>query len=67
MHAHIYGCLHSLKPDISDDKASATKAKKAILIEAAEESVNMLSTPSRMRFVIGIAADNEDISRYAVT
>jgi hypothetical protein len=56
-----------LKPDIRADKASATNAKKAMLIEAAEESVNMLSTPSRMRFVIGIAADSADIRMYAVT
>ena len=49
------------------ESARQTKAKKAMLIEAADESVNTLSEPSRMRFVIGIAADNADIRRYAVT
>jgi hypothetical protein len=36
-------------------------------MEAAEESVKTLSAPSRMRLVIGTAADSADIRRYAVT
>jgi hypothetical protein len=34
-----------------------------MLMDAADESVNTLSAPSRMRFVIGIAADSADIIR----
>jgi hypothetical protein len=59
--------LESLKPEMRADSARQTKAKKAMLMEAADESVKTLSAPSRMRFVIGTAADSADIRRYAVT
>lgn len=48
------------------NNASETNAKKPMLMAAAEESVNMLSTPSRMLLVKGIAADAADINRYAI-
>lgn len=49
------------------ERAMATNAKKAMLMEAALESVNMLSAPSRMRFVIGMAADSAEINKYAIS
>lgn len=47
--------------------ASEMNAKNDMLMAAAEESVNMLSAPSLILFVIGIAADVDDIKRYAIT
>ena len=49
------------------DKARATNARKAMLIAAAVASVKLLITAVLMRFVIGIAADRADISKYATT
>jgi hypothetical protein len=63
----MYVCLESLKPEMRAESARQTKAKKAMLMEAADESVKTLSAPSRMRFVSGTAADSADIRRYAVT
>lgn len=40
-------------------------AKNAILMEAAEASVNKLSDPSLIRFVSAAAAADADSSRYA--
>uniref|UniRef100_A0A0D9WFB6 Uncharacterized protein n=1 Tax=Leersia perrieri TaxID=77586 RepID=A0A0D9WFB6_9ORYZ len=57
-------CLASLKPERRAERARQTKAKKAMLMDAADESVNTLSAPSLIRFVIGIAADTADISRW---
>lgn len=48
------------------DKARVTKARKAMLMADAEESVNMSSCPSLMLFVNGIADDADDINRYAI-
>ena len=59
----MYVCLASLKPEMMAESARQTKAKKAMLMDATDESVNTLSAPSRMRLVIGIAADNADIIR----
>ena len=59
----IYVCLASLKPEMRAESARQTKAKKAMLMDAADESVNTLSVPSRMRLVIGMAADSADIIR----
>lgn len=42
-------------------------ANKAMLMEDAEESVNELFITSLMRSVIGIAADDAEMSKYAVT
>lgn len=50
-------------------RADAPKHKKAktdMLIAAAEASVNILSAPSLILFVIGIADDADDIKRYAI-
>jgi hypothetical protein len=46
-------------------KARATNARKAMLMEAAVESVNTFTTARLMRFVIGTAADSAEISKYA--
>lgn len=48
------------------DTARHTKAKIDMLMAAAEESVNILSAPSLILFVIGIAEDADDIKRYAM-
>lgn len=45
------------------DRASATNAKKAMLMAADDASVKRLSAPCRIRFVIGIAADVAEISK----
>lgn len=45
------------------DSASAMKAKISMLMEAARESVKILSPPSLILFVIGIAADAADINK----
>lgn len=47
------------------ENASARNAKISMLIAAAEESVNMLSAPSRILFVMGMADDAADINKYA--
>lgn len=47
------------------ERANDRNAKKDMLIAEAEESVKMLSCPSLILFVNGIAADAEDIKRYA--
>ena len=49
------------------DRASDRNAKKDMLISEAEESVKMLSCPSLILFVNGIAEDADDINRYATT
>ena len=59
--------VESLYPDIRADSPMDKNAKKAKLIENAVESVNELNVNCRMRFVSGIAADDADINRYAVT
>lgn len=46
--------------------ARVTKARKAMLMEDAKASVNMLSCDSLILFVIGIAEDDDDIRRYAI-
>lgn len=48
-----------------DEDASAKNAKNSILMAAAEESVNMLSIPSLILFVNGMAVDAADINKYA--
>jgi len=48
------------------DAAKHTKAKIDMLMAAAEASVNILSAPSLILFVIGIAEDADDIKRYAI-
>lgn len=45
--------------------AKETKAKMAMLIAAAEASVNTLSAPSLILFVKGIAEEAADINKYA--
>lgn len=47
------------------DSASDRKAKNDILRAEAEASVKILSCPSLILFVNGIAADVDDINRYA--
>lgn len=47
------------------ENASTRNAKISMLIAAAEESVNMLSAPSRILFVMGMADDAADINKYA--
>ena len=47
---------------IADD-ATARNAKNCMLMEAAKESVNKLSAPSLILFVMGTAEDADDISR----
>lgn len=49
------------------EMAMARNAMNAMLIEAELASVNLLSAPSRIRFVIGMAADSADINRYAIS
>lgn len=46
--------------------ANETKAKMAMLIAAAEASVNTLSAPSLILFVKGIAEEAADINKYAI-
>ena len=46
-----------------DDNPSEKNAKNDMLMEAASESVNILSAPSLILFVLGTAADAEDISK----
>jgi len=41
----MYVCLASLKPEMRAESARQTKAKKAMLMDAADESVNTLSAP----------------------
>lgn len=53
-------------PEIRDEIAKHKKAKNDMLMAAAEELVNMLSTFSLIRFVMGIAEDTDDIKRYAI-
>lgn len=50
-------------PETIDDKASTKNAKNAILMAAAEASVNMLSAPSRILFVKGTAVEAADINK----
>lgn len=45
------------------EKAKEKKAKKDMQMEATKESVKMLSDPSLILFVIGVAEDAADISR----
>ena len=47
------------------DSARLKKAKMDMLMAADEVSVNILSAPSLILFVIGIAEDTDDIKRYA--
>lgn len=48
------------------DNPRMKNARNSMLIHAAEESVNMLSAPSLILFVIGTAAEAADINRYAI-
>lgn len=56
----------SLCPDIMADSARHIKARKDMLMAEDDESVNILSPPSLMVSVIGIAEDAADIKRYAI-
>lgn len=47
------------------DKPNEKNAKNAILIADAEESVNILSAPSRILFVKGTADEAADSNKYA--
>lgn len=47
------------------DSAREMNAKNSMLMAADEESVNMLSAPSLILFVIGTAEDAADINKYA--
>ena len=62
----MWEIFDNLYPEITADKASVKKAKKAMLMEEAKESVNILSWDSRIPFVLGTADDAADIKRYAV-
>lgn len=53
-------------PEMRADTARHKKAKIDMLMAAEEASVNILSAPSLILFVIGIAADADDIKRYAM-
>ncbi|RWW23280.1 hypothetical protein GW17_00012488 [Ensete ventricosum] len=57
----VEACGHG--PDIRADKLSAANANKAMLIAATDASVKVFTTSCRMRSVIGIAADDAEISR----
>lgn len=48
------------------DAAKHKKAKIDMLMAVDEASVNILSAPSRILFVIGIAEDADDIKKYAI-
>ncbi|PON94362.1 hypothetical protein TorRG33x02_098360 [Trema orientale] len=50
-------------PETRADKASVKKAKNAMLMAEAEESVNMLSCDSLILFVNGTAEEAADIKR----
>lgn len=49
------------------DRARNVKAKKDIVMVAAEASVNASSPFSLILSVIGTAVDADDIKRYAIT
>ena len=51
---------------MSADTARHKKAKMDMLMAAPEESVNILSAPSLILFVNGIAEDADDNKRYAM-
>lgn len=61
----IYVLADSLYPDKRAESARHKKAKKDVVMAAAEESVNISSAPSLILFVMGIAVDADDIKRYA--
>jgi hypothetical protein len=48
------------------DAAKQKNARTDILMAADEASVNILSPPSLILFVSGIAEDADDIKRYAI-
>ena len=48
------------------ENARQKKAKKDIVMAAAEDSVNILSTATLILFVNGTAEDDADINRYAI-
>lgn len=48
---------------MSAENANARNAKNCMLMEAAKESVNKLSAPSLILFVMGTAEDADDINR----
>jgi hypothetical protein len=48
------------------DAAKQKNARTDMLIAADEASVNILSPPSLILFVSGIAEDADDIKRYAI-
>lgn len=48
------------------DAAKHKKAKIDMLMAVEEASVNILSAPSLILFVIGIAEDADDIKKYAI-
>lgn len=59
--------MDSWYPEMRADKAREKKAKKAILMDAAKESVNKLSTFSLILLVMGTAVDAADTKKYATT
>lgn len=54
-------------PVVRADSARQIKARKDMVIAAAEESVNISSPTFLIKSVMGIAEDAEDIKRYAIT
>lgn len=54
-----------MNPVTRAEKARVTNARKAMLMEAVVESVNTFTTARLMRFVIGIAAESAEMSKYA--
>lgn len=55
--------MESLYPEMRADNPSEKNARNDMLVAAANESVNILSAPSLILFVMGTAADAEDISK----
>lgn len=51
---------------MTDEHATTRNASSDILIAAADESVKMLSAPSRILFVNGIAEEADDNNKYAI-
>ena len=49
-----------------DEHARTRNARSDKLIAAADESVKMLSAPSRILFVSGIAEEADDNNKYAI-
>ena len=58
-------CWQRLYPEMREETTKQRKAKKAMLIAAAEASVKTLSEPCLILLVKGIAAEAADINKYA--